>query len=315
MPLNVSNNYTGTTSMNKDYFWGLSEEGFHRVAFTEWGRAINSSIPIICVHGLTRNGRDFDALAQFLAERGKHVFCPDIVGRGDSDRLRIPLHYTYEQYMLDMNTMIARTGATSIDWIGTSMGGLIGMILAAQPNSPIRRLILNDVGPQIPVKGLQRLARYVGREPTFSSLDEATLYFKTIYSEIGDLPESEWRKLAETSVNEVAPGHFVSKLDKGVLLSQAKSKIAWRALLHPQKALEGTFFDIDLWHIWRKITCPVLVVHGKQSDLLLPEIVAKMRDIHADTEVLEIPDAGHAPALFRAAEHEFIYEWLARHPG
>lgn len=299
--------------MNKDYFWGLSEEGFHRVAFTEWGKAKNSHIPIICVHGLTRNGRDFDPLAQFLSERGKHVFCPDIVGRGDSDTLKIPLHYTYEQYIADMNGMIARTGATMIDWIGTSMGGLIGMMLAAQTNSPIRRLILNDVGPQIPVRALQRLARYVGRDPVFTSLDEATQYFKTTYSEIGQLTESQWRKITENSVREISPGQFVSKTDKGVLLSQAKSKIAWRAFMHPHKALEGTLFDIDLWHIWRKITCPVLVIHGKQSDLLLPEIISKMREIHGDTDLLEIPDAGHAPALFATAEHEFIYDWLARH--
>lgn len=301
--------------MNKDYFLGLSEEGFHRVAFTEWGEAKNSHLPIICVHGLTRNGRDFDPLAQFLSERGKHVFCPDIVGRGDSDRLKIPLHYTYEQYVADMNVMISRTGATQVDWIGTSMGGLIGLILAAQANSPIRRLILNDIGPQIPIKGLQRLARYVGRDPVFSSLDEAAQYYKTTYSEIGYLSESQWQMFAENSVQEISPGQFVSKMDKGVLLSQAKSKIAWRAFLHPHKALEGTLFDIDLWHLWRKITCPVLVIHGKRSDLLLPDIISKMQALHRDTEVLEIADAGHAPALFAVTEHEFIYDWLARHPS
>src|SRR5579864_3072417 len=119
--------------MKQDYILGLSEEGFHRVAFTEWGQPNNTNTPILCIHGLTRNGRDFDSLASFLTYYGAHVYCPDIVGRGESDWLKNPIHYTYEQYIADMNVLIARTGATQVDWVGTSLGGLMGMILAAQP--------------------------------------------------------------------------------------------------------------------------------------------------------------------------------------
>jgi pimeloyl-ACP methyl ester carboxylesterase len=296
--------------MKKDYFLGLSEEGFHRVAYLEWGKGNDASTPVICVHGLTRNSRDFDALAEYLSKRNDHVFCPDIVGRGDSDWLNNPLHYTYEQYIADMVAMIARTDAARVDWVGTSMGGLIGMILASMPKSPIRRLVLNDVGPQIPAKGLARLAKYAGREPVFNNINEAVAYYKKIYAEFGVLTDEQWLRFAENSVREITPGRFISKLDQGIKVAPAKSNLAWRAFLHPHKALEGTLFDMDLWHIWRKVTCPVLVLHGKNSDILLPSVVEKMRRIHPDTEVIEIENAGHAPALLDPKEHEMIYRFL-----
>jgi pimeloyl-ACP methyl ester carboxylesterase len=296
--------------MKKDFFLGLSEDGFHRVAYTEWGEENNAKTPIICVHGLTRNGSDFDSLAEYLSKFGCHIFCPDIVGRGDSDWLMNPLHYTYEQYIADMNALIARTAASAIDWIGTSMGGLIGMILASLPKSPIRRLVLNDVGPQIPVSAISRLAKYAGKDPDFSSIEDAKNYFKVIYAEFGQLSEAEWQRFAENSVREVAPGKFVSKLDHRIKQAPAKSKLAWKLLLNPHKALEGTLFDVDLWDIWRKVTCPVLVIHGSRSDLLLPDIITKMKIIHPRTDVLEIPNAGHAPLLQDPMQQEVIYHWL-----
>lgn len=296
--------------MKKDYFLGLSEEGFHKVAYIEWGQA-SSQPPIICVHGLTRNSRDFDDLASYLSSAGRQVFCPDVVGRGDSDWLKNPLHYTYEQYLADMNAMIARTCATEVDWIGTSMGGLLGMMLAAVPNSPIKRLVLNDVGPQISTKALARLSKYVGREPDFSSVDAAKAYFKSIYADFGNLTEAQWDKLTATSIHQVAPNKFISKLDHGVKITPTKSKIAWDVLLHPHKALEGTLFDIDLWQIWRKVTCPVLVIHGQNSNILQPATIQKMQQIHPHTEVIDIPNTGHAPALLDEEQHVIINHFLS----
>lgn len=299
--------------MKKDYFLGLSEEGFHKVSYLEWGETIEDNIPIICVHGLTRNARDFDSLAQYLVNQGRHVFCPDIVGRGDSDWLKDPQHYTYEQYIADMNTLIARIGAKQIDWVGTSMGGLIGMILASLPNTPIRRLVINDIGPQVPLKGIQRLSQYAGKDPEFTSLEDAKRYFKTIYAEFGTLTEEQWQQVTEHSVTKNSQGNFVTKLDHGVKLTSSKSKIAWHSLLHPQKALEGTLFDIDLWHIWRKVTCPVFVIHGSKSDILTHQIIDKMHKIHPeDMAVLEVADAGHAPALMDTRQHELIHQWLMK---
>lgn len=295
--------------MKKDYFLGLSPEGFHKIAYLEWGTT-DPRPPIICVHGLTRLNHDFDSLATYLSVRGRHLFCPDIVGRGDSDWLSNPQHYTYEQYIADMNALIARTGAKQVDWIGTSMGGLIGMMMAAQPNTPIRRLVLNDIGPQITTKAIARLSQYAGLDPDFPSLDAAKSHYKTIYADFGDLSEAQWDYLVSMSVREIAPGKFASKLDPGVKVTPAKSAIAWKLLLNPQKALEGTLFDIDLWSIWRKITCPVLVIHGERSDLLTPTIIQKMQQTHPLTELLTIKNTGHAPALLNEQEHSAIQQFL-----
>ena len=299
--------------MRTDYFLGLSEEGFHRIVYTEWGKPNNTHRPIICAHGLTRNRHDFDSLAKHFSYLGCHLYCPDIVGRGDSDWMKSPMHYTYEQYIADMNALIAHSGAKTIDWIGSSMGGLIGMFLAAMPNSPIRRLVLNDIGPQVPAKGISRLSRYAGRDPEFNGLKEAIQYYKMIYSDFGDLSDEDWHYLTEKSIKEIRPGTFSSKVDPGVTLAAAKSKIAWQAFLHPIKAMEGTLFDVNLWQTWRNIKCPVLVLHGEQSDILLPEIIDKMQATHDKTEVLHVPNAGHAPALLDQTHQEMIYRWLAQH--
>jgi pimeloyl-ACP methyl ester carboxylesterase len=294
--------------MKKEYFLGISEEGFHRVAYWEWGIP-STQPPILCIHGLTRNGRDFDELAARLS-RARHVLCPDIVGRGDSDWLNNPQHYTYEQYMADMNALIALTRSSAVDWVGTSMGGLLGMMLASLPNSPIRRLVLNDIGPQIPAKALARLAKYAGRDPDFHSLEAAKAHFKSIYQEFEPMTEAQWDHLTVTSVHEMSPNRYVVKVDHNVKISPSKSKIAWQWLTHPYKALEGTFFDVDLWQIWRKITCPVLVIHGERSDILSVETIQKMQHIHPATQVLTVPLAGHAPTLLDSVQQETIERFL-----
>ena len=232
--------------------------------------------------------------------------------RRDSDWLKNPLHYTYEQYTADMNALIARTGAQTIDWIGTSMGGLIGMLFASMANSPIRRLVLNDIGPQIPAKGIARLTQYAGTKTTFSSVLEAKNYFKTIYEGFGPLSDAEWLTLTQHDIREMAPGTFILKIDPGITILPAKSKIAWQSLLHPLKALEGTFFDVDLWQVWHTVRCPVLLIHGKKSDLLLPSTIQKMQDTHENLEVIEIEDAGHAPALFDVTTQKKIEVWLKK---
>lgn len=295
--------------MKKECFLGLSPEGFHKVSYSEWGTRTDSP-PIICVHGLTRLNHDFDALSTYLAMRGHHVYCPDIVGRGDSDWLTDPLHYTYEQYLADMNAMIARTEANTIDWIGTSMGGIIGLMLAAQPNSPIRRLILNDIGPQIPAKALAQLYEYAGKDPDFSSLAAAKTYYQKIYADFGELTEAEWDYLVSHSVREMGDGFFAAKLDQGVKSTPAKSAIAWKLLFNPQKALEGTLFDIDLWHLFRNITCPILVIHGARSAILTASIIEKMQQIHPNMIVHTVHNAGHAPALLNESEHKVIEQFL-----
>ena len=146
--------------MRESYVLGLSQTGFHRIAYTEWGDADNPRV-LICAHGLSRNGRDFDALAEAMS-RDYRVLCPDFVGRGKSDWLQNKAGYGYPQYLSDMSVLIARTGAEQVDWVGTSMGGITGMFIAAQPKSPIRKMVINDVGPHIPMAALERIGAYVG---------------------------------------------------------------------------------------------------------------------------------------------------------
>src|SRR3546814_1319393 len=150
-------------------------------------------LPVVCIHGLARNARDFDALAATVAAAGRRVVAVDVVGRGDSEWLRDPLDYVYPQYVSDMATLIARLGCAQVDLVGTSMGGLIGLLLAAQPGTPLRRLAMNDVGPFIPQAALARILDYVGKDPRFADLAAAEAYPRTVYSEIGALSVAQWR--------------------------------------------------------------------------------------------------------------------------
>ena len=271
----------------------LGLHGFHRMAYRDWGAAVAPTV--IAVHGLTRNGRDFDRLATGLEDRFR-IVCPDVVGRGDSDYLPDGAAYGLPQYAGDMTTLIAALGADTVDWVGTSMGGLIGMLLAAQPGTPIRRLVINDVGPFLPKAALDRIAGYVGIDWQFSTLAEAEAHMRKAYAPFGALSDEEWRFLTSISVRPAgAGGGFVPNYDL---------KIA-----APFKA--GPAADLDLWGLWDRITCPVLVLRGAESDLLLPDIAAEMARRGPQAEIVEVPGCGHAPALLDAGQIGIVRDWLA----
>ena len=271
---------------------GLSKGGFHRLAYTEWGRP-RAGHAALCVHGLTRNGRDFDVLAGALAEQGLKVACPDVVGRGRSERLPDPAGYGYPQYLADMNALIARLDVPWVDWIGTSMGGLIGMMMAAQPNTPVRRLVVNDVGPFIPVAALRRIGDYVGRDPRFAGLDAAEAYFREVHRPFGTLTDPQWRRLTEHSVVSAGDGY----------------RLAYDpAIAAPFR--EAELKDVDLWPVWEAIEIPVLVLRGADSDLLLAETAAEMAARGPRVEVVEIPGCGHAPALMDESQIAIVRDWL-----
>ncbi|MFA5959056.1 MAG: alpha/beta hydrolase [Tatlockia sp.] len=299
--------------MKQNFVLCASEEGFHRMAYTEWGEPKLPSSAVICVHGLMRNSRDFDALAQYLSQHGDHVFCPDVVGRGDSSWLSNPQHYNFKRYVVDMNILISRTDAPEIDWIGTSMGGLIGIMLASLENSPIRTLILNDVSPQVPVHALWQMAKSIGRDPPFPTLEKAKAHYKKIYAEFGLSTEEQWDTFTQISVSKLSNGTFISKFDPSIHEYSFKWQSVKEMFYSPHKALEGVFFDIDLWQLWHNVHCPVLVIRGEHSTLLLPEHIEKMRKTHPDVEVYEVAGAGHAPALLELEEQEKIRTWLASH--
>ncbi len=294
--------------MKQNYCLGLSIEGFHRIGYSEWGKA-SSGVPIICVHGLSRNRHDFDVLADFLSRREKHVFCPDVVGRGDSDWLSNPEHYTFEQYISDMNALVARTLYPKVDWVGTSMGGVIGMIMASMPQSPIRKLVLNDIGPHIPGRALSKFTAYVGTNPLFDSIEDAEKYIKTRYASFGHLTEQQWQAITKFSIHQNSTGHYLLKMDPDIKVFSNQMKWILK-LAHPIKTLKGTEMDINLWEVWHKIKCPVLLIRGQFSEILLPSTVEKMQQSHAHMEVIEVPNTGHAPLLANLTQLQTIEAWL-----
>ena len=262
----------------------LSPSGLHRMAYVEWGERDNPRV-LLCVHGLTRNGRDFDALAQAMSGHYR-VICPDIVGRGRSGRLRDPAGYSVPQYVADMVTLIARLNVDSVHWLGTSLGGLIGMALAAQECTPIRKLLLNDVGPVITVESLKRIGEYVGTDPTWASFAEAQAYVKLISAPFGNLSEAQWHQLTESSVAQRADGR-------------------WGFLYDPRLAdtFRATFVeqDIDLWPIYERIACPTLVLRGAESDLLARSTWLEMGERGPRARLAEVAGVGHAP-MFMSEE-------------
>ena len=280
-------------SMKTESYMGLGPSGFHRLVYAEWGAA-TAPRTLICVHGLTRNGRDFDRLAAALSERYR-VICPDVAGRGRSDWLPAA-EYTYPQYLADMTVLIARLGAGDVDWLGTSMGGLIGMQLAAAAQSPVRRLILNDIGPFIPKAALARIGDYVGKDPHFASLDELEAYLRKIHAPFGPMTDQDWRHLALQGYRRRENGGFALAYDPGV----AAGFVA------------GVKQDVDLWAIWDKVACPVLVLRGANSDVLTASTAKEMQKRGPKAKVIDCAGAGHAPGLVTEDQIAAIRDWLAQ---
>lgn len=262
------------------------------MAYTEWGDPDNPRV-LVCVHGLTRNGRDFDFLAQALA-RHCRVVCPDVAGRGRSDWLKASADYVLPVYVNDMITLLARIGAEEVDWVGTSMGGLIGMLIASQPLSPIRRLVLNDVGPVIPAAALRRIAEYVGNSPRFETLEEAEQYLRFVGAPFGPLDDLHWRHLTEHSVRAEEGRMLRLRYDPSIGDPFRSAIVA----------------DVDLWPVYDAIRCPTLVIRGEQSDLLHHDTAEAMGARGPQPRVVEIPGVGHAPMLMDAPQIGIVREFL-----
>jgi pimeloyl-ACP methyl ester carboxylesterase len=246
------------------------------------------------VHGLTRCARDFDAIAAALSDHYR-VVCPDVAGRGDSDWLPDPMLYHLPQYVGDMVTLIARLDVEGVHWLGTSMGGLIGMALAAQPGTPVRKLVINDAGPVISKVSLERIATYVGMAPVFPDVATAEKYFRAVHATFGPHTDAEWRFLTEVAMRKYAGGGLRLHYDP---------KIAepFRASM-PEK-------DMELWPLWDAIRCPTLVLRGAQSDLLTKETSAQLTQRGPKASVVEIPGVGHAPTLMHDDQIRIVRDFL-----
>ncbi len=283
-----------TTAMCSGRVRCNNPHGQHEIAYTHWGDAQNPKV-VLCLHGLTRNSRDFDYLAGMLATDYR-VICMDVVGRGESDYLSHASDYAYSVYIHDVLTLLTQLQISEVDLVGTSMGGLIGMSLAALPHSPVKSLVLNDVGPILPQPALERIAEYLRMPPFIArDLDEAEAHIRFIYAPFGVLTDEQWQHLTRHSVRLMDGGGYRFAYDPAIVQTFQYKE------------------EVNLWPIWSEVEQPVLLLRGAESDLLLPELVQHMQNSRPDMRVVEFAGVGHAPILMSADQIEVISTWLA-HP-
>lgn len=273
-------------------FKSLSAHGFHLVSYRQWGDPANERV-VVCAHGLTRNGRDFDLLAAAICDRYR-VLCPDMPGRGDSEWLRDPNDYGFATYLTTVTALLAHAHADRVSWVGTSMGGLIGMLIAAQPETPIERLVVNDVGPAIEPAALTRIGLYVGLDPTFDSFEQLEKHIREISAPFGDLSDEQWRALAQSTARQDSLGRWRLKYDPGIAV--------------PFRATRGQ--SGDLWPIWDAISCPTLLLRGADSDLLSAATAAAMGSRGPRPQMVEFPGVGHAPMLMSDRQRAPVIAFL-----
>jgi pimeloyl-ACP methyl ester carboxylesterase len=275
----------------------LGKDGFHRMHFVDWGDPDARKI-VICAHGLTRSSRDFDALAQALLPEFR-VVCPDVIGRGKSEWLEDKEDYSNSQYCADMAALIARVtagdGPRHLYWVGTSMGGIIGMLLASRPKSPIERLVVNDVGMIVPKSALERLAAYVGKDPRFTSFEELAGYMRVVSAPFGPLTDEQWHHLALHSAMKHADGTWGFNYDPGIGIPFRK----------------GPLEDVNLLGVWDQIACPTLLIRGADSDLLPREVALQMTQRGPRPRLVEFAGTGHAPMLLAPDQIGIVREFLS----
>ena len=270
----------------------IGPHGFHRLTYYEWPGPKDAPT-LICVHGLTRNGRDFDVLAEALSARLR-VICPDLPGRGKSEWLAVPADYNYAVYLGDVTALIARLDVERVDWVGTSMGGIIGMLFAALPGTPVRRLVINDVGALVAKEALERIAAYVGLDPSFPDLAALEAALRRIHAPFGPLSDAQWRHLATHSARTKPDGTLGLAYDPKI----------------GEVFKQGPINDVDLWASWDAIKCPALLLHGEQSDILRESDAQAMTQRGPRAKLIQFAGIGHAPALMAEDQIAAIRDFL-----
>jgi pimeloyl-ACP methyl ester carboxylesterase len=274
---------------------GLGMHGFHRIHYTEWNDSSKDNDTLVCVHGVSRNGRDFDYFAERMM-KDYRVVCPDVVGRGESDHLTEHKGYGYLQYNSDMNALLARLNVDKVDWVGTSMGGIIGMVFASLPQSPIRKLVLIDVGPHISRDSLLNIGEYIGRSGEFRTRDDLKAYMREIYKDFYPMSEDDWDHMMEHACVRTRKGKYRLRMDPAI-------GDAFRD--------DISLFDVDMWETWDNIKCPVLIVRGKESSFFSEETAQEMLTRGPKATLIEMENAGHTPTLRNDAQVKAISDWLA----
>ena len=282
----------------------------HRVGYWEWNQTGQVGHPhvIVCVHGLTRQGRDFDVLAQALSHHAR-VICPDIAGRGQSDWLADPMAYGVPQYAFDMLVLLTQVHAqypiAQLDWVGTSMGGLIGMAVAGTPDLalpvPIRRLLLNDVGPRLEWSALQRIGTYVGESPRFASVEEGAAWLRVQSADFGPHTDAQWLALSEPMLRPGPEGGFVLHYDPKIAVPMQG--------MTQEQVVQG---EALLWNLYDAITAQTLVLRGAKSDLLTAQTVQEMAQRGPKAHSVTLEGVGHAPTLVQQEQVALVKEFLFR---
>lgn len=275
----------------------LSPAGLHRMAYQTWGDDDNPRV-LVCVHGVTRVSDDFDRLAESLSEHYR-VICPDVVGRGRSDWLRDPRHYIVPQYVSDMVTLIARLDVTQVDWVGTSMGGLIGMGLAALPDSPVRKMVINDIGPNLNFPALARIGEYIAQDVRFDSFEQGRDYIRQVSAPFGPHSDEEWDKLARDVLRKDSDGHWRRHYD--LAIAKGFEGITEESTKRGEAAL---------WATYDAIRAPVLLVRGSESDLLTHETALDMTERGPRAQLVELPGVGHAPTFMHDDQIALVRHFL-----
>jgi pimeloyl-ACP methyl ester carboxylesterase len=275
----------------------LDPRGLHHMAYWEWGDPRSPHV-VVCANGLSRQGRDFDALARDLATDCR-VVCPDVVGRGRSDRLADPMGYSIPTYVADMVTLLARLDIEQVDWVGTSMGGLIGLGLASLPHAPIRRLVLNDVGPVIEAAALARIGTYLGQPVRWTSLEEAADALWAISQGFGPHTREQWLELTRPQIVPAPGGGFMPHYDPAIA-------VPFRALT-PEMAQAG---EAMLWQSYDRITAPTLLLRGTLSDLLSPATAKAMTERGPRARLVEFQGVGHAPMLVQPDQRAVVRDFV-----
>jgi pimeloyl-ACP methyl ester carboxylesterase len=284
-------------------------QGGHTMAYWQWGDAAAAHV-VVCVHGLSRQGRDFDVLARDLCARAQapiRVVCPDVVGRGQSEWLKDPMGYQIPVYAGDMLALLAQLQPQTLDWVGTSMGGLIGMVLAGQPDLPlpvrIRRLVLNDVGPVVRWEALERIGTYLGQTGRFSSVQQAADAMAAISAGFGPHTPEQWLELSRPMVRPVAgeEGVFTLHYDPAIA-------VPFRTLTR-ESAAQG---EAMLWQLYDGIRAETLLLRGAVSDLLARDTAQAMCARGPKAHLVEFGAVGHAPTLIAEDQRDTVTGFLLR---
>ncbi len=278
----------------------IGADGTHEIVFYDWGN-VDAAKVTICVHGLTRNAHDFDVIAQYLAGSGRRVFSISMAGRGESEWLADPAGYNYASYVADCIAILDNFHMREVEWLGTSMGGIIGMMIAAQHPSRIRKLIMNDIGALLTKPALTRIYDYVRTMPTqFANRTEADAYLRTAFAPFNITDAKLWEQFVDASLI-TRDGQLRYTCDPAIAV--------------PLSAATENFTkieDVNLSPIWAEIQTPTLILHGAESDILSADTIRAMRSTNINTESITFEGVGHAPALMTEAQIHPILRWLDR---